>query len=188
MKKLKLILLVLLFFGEVANAAPSTIPLEPKQPGEAWLALTCRGAVTPSSVWPTEFADVVKFHIQVDPAKPRPSLKEMSTQAQYMPKFEQMTKYCTDQRLKMVQKNVPAGETFLDWGTETGYSRFVQGEVFIPSGTGCRAVGQPCARNSQCCGFSNPIMSRTSCNLNTNTCVKLVTEATEVNDTVKSSH
>jgi hypothetical protein len=147
---------------------------QPKYPPEAWLALTCRGVITPMSVWPPQFQDVVKFYIQVAPNKPRPSLKELSTQAAFMPKFEQMTKYCTDQRLKLVKPNVEPGYTFLDWGSEYGYSRFVEGEVFFPESNACRLVGQPCAKVTQCCGHANPIRTRTTCDTNTNSCIKLL--------------
>lgn len=181
MKKLIYILSVLVSLHSDISGAQIMRAI-PQNPPEAWLALTCRGVVTPLYNYPIQFKDVVKFYIQVDPSKPRPSLKQMSTQSQYMPKFEQMAKYCTDQRLKIVQTNVEPGQTFLDWGTESGYSRFVQGEVFIPAGTACRAVGQPCGRVSQCCGYANPIATRTTCDLNTNSCVKMVKVAGPIKD------
>lgn len=147
---------------------------EKSRPSEAWLELTCRGVVTPTPNWPIEHRDITKFYLMVNPNVPMPSLRELSTQDAFMPQFEKMTRYCTDQRLKIVKTKVLPGDVYLDWGSDYGFTRFVVGDLIVPAPGPCRTIAQPCARTSQCCGYSNPISSRTTCDTNTNSCVSAV--------------
>lgn len=157
----------------VQSTMAASLPVAPKPlPSEAWLSLLCRGVVTPVQYDPVIFQDVIRFFVQVDPSKPRPSMKEMSRDPKYRDQFDKMARVCTDKRVQTSKQYVDPGYTWLGWGTEYGYSRLVLGEVLIPTSQSCRSVGQPCARISQCCGYANPITSRNTCDLVTNSCVK----------------
>ena len=161
--------------------APAPAPVEEHHhlnPPEAWISLTCRGAVTPPQNHPVVYQDVVTFFVQVDPDKPRPSLKSMAADEKYRLQFDHMTQYCTDKREEIEKNYVLPGNTFLSWYDDYGYSRLIEGEVFIPATNACRNVGQPCVQSSQCCPISSngPRMRAANvCDLNTNTCTKIST-------------
>lgn len=166
MKILKIIFLVLLCTNlsaqiRTAVAVPS-LPIE-LMPSEAWVKLSCFGVVTPKYQTPIEQAIMVA-HIKVNLNQPYPKFEDLRDQNSDF--IKNLTKLCTERRWSKVILGNFTG-TWLDWGTDWGYSRLEIGEEFIYNSYQCRAVGKPCERLSQCCGYAQRMVS---CNLTTRTC------------------
>jgi len=137
---------------------------------EAWLQLKCNGAVTPADVYPPIYQDIATLYLKVNASAVRPTMKQLTCDPQYQAEMSKITQYCTNLRWSVQRNHIPNGEVFLDWGTDLGYNRIIPGEVFVPMITACRAVGQPCGQNTQCCGYNPHLSMPNYCNSDTNAC------------------
>ena len=159
------------------NFAQAQFPVDPIHihPAlEAWLQLKCNGVVTPVNAYPVVYQDIATFYLKVNASSVRPTIRELTYDPQCRAEFNKIAQYCNDVRIGIASNFVPAGQIFLDWGSDYGYTRIIPGEVFVPILNVCRSVGQPCAQSTQCCGYSAQLSSPNYCNSNTNACTSSV--------------
>lgn len=179
MKKTFLLVLISIVSNVSAWARPN-IPVP--QP-ESWIKLTCFGVVSPRFASPTVEKQIMIGHIKINGALPYPRMDDLRDSHSGF--FRNLTKSCTERRWAMVQYGDFSG-LWLDWGTDWGYSRLEVGETYIPAANAgsCRAVGNPCEQNVQCCGSN---MRIASCNVSMNTCESNIAVASP-DDIIKSTN
>lgn len=159
----KVITLLTLIFCVKAFSIVKPINL-PVSPAEAWVKLTCHGVVSPRYSWPAYEKPITVAHVKVNPGAAFPSYEDLRDNNSNT--IKSYTKICTERRWSKMEFGTWTG-SWLDWGTDYAYTRYEIGEEFIYNTAQCRAVGKPCERLSQCCGYAQRM---TSCNLALKTC------------------
>lgn len=159
MKNCKILFLFLVCTNLWAARAINPVELAPS---EAWVKLNCLGIVTPKSEIPIE-QPILTAYLKVNPGRPFPSFDDLRDQNSNF--IKNLSTVCTERRWSKVVLGNFSG-MWLDWGTDWGYSRLEIGEEFVYNNQ-CRAVGKPCERVSQCCGYAN---RSTTCNVSLHTC------------------
>ena len=161
----KIFLISFVFFSFNAYSLTSLPPMTKLIP-EAWIKFSCVGVTSPRDAFPTIERAIVVGHIKFDGNGVYPSFESLRDQNSSW--FRNFTKVCTERRRARVELGSFSG-SWLDWGTDWGYSRLEQSEVAysFANQNACREPGSPCERASQCCGYSR---YTSSCNLSLNTC------------------
>lgn len=169
---LSLLLLLSSFAGlaQVQVLEMESETIKPRFPKEAWVKLTCLGSLTPvSSPLGDQIGPVATYFVQANLNEPFPSLFDL--RSRYNKFFHRITSHCQETRMAKVNLTGFTG-LWLDWGTDTGYTRLEVGEEFI-YGPQCRAVGKPCGSSKQCCNLNAKIPRGSLvpyCDSNTNSC------------------
>lgn len=141
-------------------------PVSPIQlpPSEAWVKLTCHGVISPRYSWPAYEKPIMVAHVKVNAGAAFPKYEDLrDNNSDFM---KALTRTCTERRWNKMEFGSWSGN-WLDWGTDYAFSRLEVGEEFVYNQNACRAVGKPCERLSQCCGYAN---RSASCNLSMKTC------------------
>lgn len=171
----KLISISFLIFTAKAFSITSPINTTPVSPAEAWIKLTCHGVVSPRYSWPAYEKPITVAHIKVNPLQGFPKYEELRDSNSDF--FKAYTRICTERRWNKMEFGTWTG-SWLDWGTDYAYTRYEIGEEIIYNSQQCRAVGKPCERLSQCCGYGS---HQATCNLTLKSCEStVISVSTEV--------